>query len=69
MEHFEILALQTSRLKPKKWRRYIDDVWVVLPHGLDSLDHLKSIHPNIIFGIEVGDYRELPLFDVMTKRK
>jgi hypothetical protein len=37
MEHFEKLALETGDLKPAVWLRYVDDTFVVWPHGPSSL--------------------------------
>ena len=37
MEEFEQKALSLAQLKPKIWWRYVDDTFVVFPHGDDKL--------------------------------
>jgi hypothetical protein len=53
MEHFEGLALNRFDLKPKCWFSFVDDTFVVWPHGQPSLisffNHLNSISPHIQF--------------------
>lgn len=34
MEHFEINALHTSNIQPKVFKRYVDDGFDVLQHGI-----------------------------------
>ena len=38
MERFERQAIESFPLKPKRWKRYIDDTDVVWPHGTDNLE-------------------------------
>ena len=56
MEDFETRALETSPVKPKMWRRYVDDVLVVWPHGDEQLEefhfHLNGQNPSIQFTLE-----------------
>jgi hypothetical protein len=53
MEHFEEMALHSFPLKPKWWKRYVDDTNVCWPHGLEKLEyfhaHLNSLVPCISF--------------------
>ena len=44
MEDLETQALETAAWKPKMWRRYVDDVLVVWPHG-DQL--LQEFHQHL----------------------
>jgi hypothetical protein len=37
MEHFENLALKIFHLKPKCWFRFVDDTFVIWPHGSPSI--------------------------------
>ena len=73
MEYFEEMALASSSLKPKCWLRYVDDTFVVWPHGRDTLEefvaHLNSIHGNIKFIMEVEKDGKLPFLDVLVMRK
>jgi hypothetical protein len=65
-------AIDSSPLKPKCWRRYVDDVFAVWPHGQgalkDFLGHLNSRHTNITFSVELERDRELPFLDIMVIR-
>ena len=37
MEHLEKVGLETVELKPTLWLYYVDDVWMVQPHGVEIL--------------------------------
>jgi hypothetical protein len=56
MEHFEKLALDSAPYKPSLWLRYVDDRFVVWPHGPEQLHnflgHLSSLRPSISFTME-----------------
>jgi hypothetical protein len=58
MEHFEEVALDTAEYKAAKWLMYVDDIFVVWPHGSARLqqlfDHINSVRPTIKFTMEVG---------------
>ncbi|XP_042202441.1 uncharacterized protein LOC121852537, partial [Callorhinchus milii] len=73
MEKFETDAIQTATLRPTLWKRYVDDTFVIWPHGrpaLDQfLDHINSIHPAIRFTMEVENDGKLPFLDVLIKRR
>ncbi|KAJ8916727.1 hypothetical protein NQ315_013931 [Exocentrus adspersus] len=49
MENFEQQVLDQAPTKPKCWLRYVDDTFVIWPHGRDRLQeflgHLNSINP------------------------
>lgn len=51
MESFEHKMLKEATLKPSHFYRYVDDTFVVCPHGLkalnDYLQFLNGIHKNI----------------------
>lgn len=53
MEDFENKALRTTPLKPKLWKRYVDDTFIMWPHGRETLEtfkqHLNSLSPSIKF--------------------
>ena len=45
MEHFEALAIESARLKPATWLRYVDDTFVVWNEGMDKLqDFLEHLN-------------------------
>ena len=73
MEAFEERALSSSTLTPKLWLRYIDDTFVVWPHGLSSLEefhsHLNKQHPSIQFTREEESKCKIPFLDTMVERK
>ncbi|KAJ8921268.1 hypothetical protein NQ315_013740 [Exocentrus adspersus] len=51
MEKFEQQVVDQAVTKPKCWFRYVDDTFVIWPHGRDKLQeflgHLNSINPRI----------------------
>jgi hypothetical protein len=73
MEHFVKQAISSAAKKPTTWCRYVDDTFVVRPHGKDErqtfLKHLNSIHQNIAFAMEVEKQGTLPFLDVLAKRR
>jgi hypothetical protein len=73
MEDLENNALNSSPFKPKYWNRFVDDTFVIWPHGWDKLDefvtHLNKQSDHIKFTIEVENNNSLPFLDVrVTKR-
>ena len=72
MEDFENKALDTARLKPSLWIRYVDDTFTVWPHGEEYLPefiaHLNSITPGIKFTYEIENKGQLPFLDVLVTR-
>ena len=48
MEAFEERALESATLKPRLWVRYVDDTFVLWPHGEHELEkfhlHLNKQH-------------------------
>jgi hypothetical protein len=66
METFEQEAFELAPLKPKLWKRYVDDTFVVWPHGRESLDqflnHLNSLHSSIKFTMEIEENNQIPFF-------
>ncbi|GJQ73972.1 hypothetical protein Trydic_g18902 [Trypoxylus dichotomus] len=72
MEQFESLAVETAADKPTVWWRYLDDTFVIWPHGRDKLDrfleHLNGVYPNIQLTMELEHNGELPFLDVRVNR-
>ena len=72
MEHLEETALRTAPLQPTLWLRYVDDTFVVWPHGHEELqhfhEHINQQHPNIQFTIEEEKDGKLAFLDVQVTR-
>ncbi|GJQ81343.1 hypothetical protein Trydic_g20555 [Trypoxylus dichotomus] len=72
MEAFEYEAIEFSRMKPKCWYRYIDDTFVIWPHGPRTLEefllHINRQHANINFTMEIEEDDDLPFLDVPGER-
>ena len=71
--YIEELAIDTTPLKPKMWKRYVDDTFVVWEHGLESeltlfLEHLNSLRPSIQFTCEVEEHGKFPFLNVHLVR-
>ena len=47
MEHFEEKALDTLEQKPSLCLRYVEDTFLILPHGLDSVQEFCSLINNL----------------------
>ncbi|XP_047504100.1 uncharacterized protein LOC125049061 [Pieris napi] len=71
MEDFEERALANTPVKPRLYKRYVDDTFVVLPNDKISafLAHLNSIHKNIKFTVEQENNNCLPFLDILIIRK
>ncbi|XP_071441632.1 uncharacterized protein [Hetaerina americana] len=73
MEEFEEHALQSAPYRPKHFYRYVDDTFVIWPHGVDTLkpflDHMNSRHPSIQFTMESEEEGKLPFLDILIQRK
>ena len=73
MEGLEVMTISTADLQPKLWKRYVDDTFVIWPHGRDSLDeflqHINSLHDRIKFTMEVESEGKIAFLDVQVERK
>ena len=51
MEQFEISALSSCDHKPRLWKRYVDDTFVIIDkeHEDDLFNHINSLDPHIQF--------------------
>jgi hypothetical protein len=69
MHKLETRLLQESALKPKIWKRFIDDVFCVWEHGMDTLleflNDLNSKHQTIKFTWEISR-THIPFLDTIT---
>ncbi|XP_038052349.1 uncharacterized protein LOC119725058 [Patiria miniata] len=72
MEEFESSSLLTVDLRPSLWLRYVDETFVVWPHGPDTLqDFLQYInkqHTSISFTMEQEQHGTIPFLDVKISR-
>jgi hypothetical protein len=66
MENFEKLAVNSEQHKASLWLRYVDDKFVVWPHGPERLQnlfsHLSSLRPSIQFTMEIKSDRAIPFW-------
>ena len=73
MQDFEEKALNQATLKPTCWYRYVDDTFVIWPHGkenlTDFLEHLNGVHKNIQFTMEIEEDGHLPFLDIDIYKK
>ena len=67
MTKFEKKYVYTYALQPKLWKRFIDDIFLIWPHGMVSLlefiDHLNSVHPTITFTSDIS-HTEISFLDL-----
>ncbi|XP_071442216.1 uncharacterized protein [Hetaerina americana] len=67
------MAIESHDKKPKLWLRYVEDTFVIWPHGPEELqrflEHLDSQHPAIQFTMETEKDNEIPFLDIMVKRR
>ena len=72
MEAFEASSLCITDLRPSLWLRYVDDTFVVWPHGRDALhdflQHLNEQHPSTKFMMEVEEEGKISFLDVGISR-
>lgn len=73
MEHLiEDEAISTVKHQPSTWFQYVDDTFVVWPHGIPSLEdfltHINSLRPTIKFTMETEQNGKLPFLDVLVCR-
>jgi hypothetical protein len=74
MDHLKKkLALDSAQYKPSLWLRYVDDTFVVWPHGLDRvhnfLNLLDSSRASINFTVEIESEGIFPFLDVVVIKK
>ena len=73
MEDFEKKAIEQATHKPVCWFRYVDDTFVIWPHGQEKLteflNHLNGLNNKIQFTMEKEDDGHLPFLDIDIYRK
>ena len=59
MTKFEENHVYTYPLQPTLWKRFIDDIFMIWPHGMNSLlefiKHLNTVHPTIKFTSDISN--------------
>jgi hypothetical protein len=72
MEHFQTVALDLAQHKSSLWPQYVDDTFVVWPHGPEwlqnFLSHLNSLLPSIHPSMEMESDGAIPFLDVLVIR-
>lgn len=70
MEHFKHVALGGALLKPSCFLHYVDNTFLIWPHGTVTLDQffqfLYNLHPNIRFTMEDENGSGLSFLDVFV---
>jgi hypothetical protein len=65
-------SLATTSLQPEMWLRYVDDTFVIWPHGQQALDefhtYLNSQNKDIQFTMEMEVGGDLPFLDTSVRR-
>ena len=73
MQKFEHQALDSAEKQPKYFFRYVDDTFVVWPHGEKELHkflrRLNNLHNNMKFTMELESNGALPFLDILIKRR
>ena len=67
MSTFEDKYVYTYPQQPTLWKRFIDDIFLIWPHGKESLirfiEHLNRVHPTIKFTSDISD-KEIAFLDL-----
>jgi len=73
MEDFDKKAIEQATHKPVCWFRYVDDTFVIWPHGQEKLteflNHLNGLHNRIQFRMEKEEKGHFPFLDIDISRK
>ena len=66
MEMFEGMAVNTALVRPRIWKRNMDDIFCIMKeeHINSLLDHLNRQRPTIKFTMEKEENRSLPFMDI-----
>ncbi|GJQ85251.1 hypothetical protein Trydic_g18485 [Trypoxylus dichotomus] len=67
VESFESVALENSELQPKVWFRYVDDTFIIWPHGRDTLDNFLG-HPNTQHPAKIHPAQKLSVVNSLVSR-
>jgi hypothetical protein len=68
MEDFEKKSIEQATRKPVCWFRYVDNTFLIWPHGQEKLteflNHLNRLHNKIQFTMEIEEEGHLPFLDI-----
>ena len=72
MHHFETTHLPQAPIKPKIWKRYIDDILTILEGTEQEIEQfltwINKLHPTIKFTLEGGP-QGIPFLDTYLKKR
>ena len=71
MEAIEEMAINTTSIPPKVWKRYVDDSFCILKRTAVNSFHniLNSIDPHISFTIEEESNHQIAFLDTLVSRE
>ena len=71
MEVIEELAISTSSVPPKVWKRYVDDSFVIIKKDAVTFFHntLNASDPKISFTIELENKGQIAFLDTLISRR
>ncbi|GJQ78407.1 hypothetical protein Trydic_g22231 [Trypoxylus dichotomus] len=73
MEEFERRAMDSYELQPKMWLSYVDDTFVIWPHGEEEingfLQHLNGLEESIKFTMELEVDNKIPFLDISVHKQ
>jgi len=72
MEDFETRTIESFPLKPKLWKRFVDDTFIIWPHGKEKiiifLQHLNNQSNSINFTMAMEENGSLPFLNILINR-
>ena len=70
MEDIESRAIKTSFCSPRLWKRYVDDIFVLIEqrHSTNFADLINKVESSIKFTMETETNGSIPFLDVLVKR-
>ena len=71
MEAIGEVAINTSEIQPKVWKRYVDDSFCIIKRNAVNSFHttLNSIDPHISFTFDEESYQQIAFLDTLVSRK
>ena len=71
MEEIEEVAINTSEVQPKVWKRYVGDSFCIIKRNVVNSFHttLNSIDPHISFTIEEESDQQIAFLDTLVSCK